>query len=184
VPGVSISKSITAAGSGGVTPVERVLDKYLLTREEIDQFEGVSKTHFLNENAKRVNKSLGDLTGLTGLGVHIIEIQPGHETTEFHRHYHEDECVYILEGTAEALVGDRQFSVKAGDFIGYRAGGEAHSLRNNGIRPLKAIVVGQRLDHDVGDYPNLGKRIYRQKNLPWNLVDIEEITQPSAGKKV
>jgi uncharacterized cupin superfamily protein len=66
------------------------MDKYLVTKEEIDDYEGLSKTHFLNDNAKRVNKSLGDLTGLTGFGFHIIEIEPGRESTEFHKHYHED----------------------------------------------------------------------------------------------
>lgn len=159
------------------------MDKYLVTKEEIEGMEGISKTHFLNENAKRVNKSLGDLTGLTGFGVHIIEIQPSYESTEFHKHYHEDECVYVLEGVAEAQIGDKTYPIKAGDFLGYRAGGEAHSIRNSGNGILKCIVIGQRLDHDVGDYPKLNKRIYRQKNMPWNLVDIENISEPSAGKK-
>lgn len=160
------------------------MDTYLITKEEIEQFEGISKTHFLNENAKRTNKSLGDLAGLTGFGFHIIEIQPSHESTEFHKHYNEDECVYILDGVAEAQIGDKIYSVKAGDFIGYRAGGEAHTLRNiSDSMVLKCIVVGQRLDHDVGDYPKLNKRIYRHKNMPWNLVDIDKVEEPSAGKK-
>ncbi|XQW86706.1 cupin domain-containing protein [Thalassotalea piscium] len=159
------------------------MDKYIVTKEQIEKLDGIPKKHFLNENAKRINKSLGDIAGLTGFGFHIIEIEPGHESTEFHKHYHEDECVYILEGTAEAQIGSEKFSVKAGDFIGYRAGGLAHTLINNGSFPLKCIVVGQRLDHDVGDYPKLNKRIYRQKNMPWNLVDIENIDEPNAGKK-
>ena len=94
------------------------MDTYLITKEEIEQFEGISKTHFLNENAKRTNKSLGDLAGLTGFGFHIIEIQPSHESTEFHKHYHEDECVYILDGIAEAQIGDKIYPVKAGASIG------------------------------------------------------------------
>ncbi len=159
------------------------MEKYILTKEEIDQSEGISKTHFLNDNAKRINKSLGDQTGLTGFGFHIIEVQPGHESTEFHRHYHEDECVYMLEGEAEAQIGDEVYTVRAGDFIGYRASGEAHTLRNTSSVAFKCIVVGQRLDHDVGDYPNLNKRIYRQVGMPWNLVDIEAIEEPNAGKK-
>lgn len=159
------------------------MDKYLVTKEEIEDFEGTPKVHFLNDNAKRINKSLGDLTGLTGFGFHIIEIQPGHESTEFHKHYHEDECVYVLEGTAEAFIGDQKYNVKAGDFLGYRAKGEAHQLYNNGPSVLKCIVVGQRLDHDVGDYPKLNKRIYRNKGLAWNLVDITQIETPTAGKK-
>ena len=48
---------------------------------------------------------------------------------------------------------------------------------------MKCIVVGQRLDHDVGDYTNLNKRIYRNKGLEWDVVDIENIFEPNAGKK-
>lgn len=160
------------------------MEKYVISKEEIEAYEGVEKTHFLNPNARRINKSLGDLTGLSGFGFHIIEIQPGYESTELHLHYHEDECVYILEGEAEATIGDRHYNVKAGDFIGYRAGGEAHKLKNNGNSVLKCIVVGQRLEHDVGDYPRLKKRIYRNQGLKWNLVDLENIEEPIAGKKV
>lgn len=159
------------------------MDKYIVTQEEIAAYEGVTKTHFLNDNAQRINKSLGDLTGLTGLGFHIIEIEPGHESTEFHKHYHEDECVYILEGEAEATIGDTKHHVKSGDFIGYRAGGEAHQLSNVGDSILRCIVVGQRLAHDVGDYPLKQKRIYRNQGLPWNLVDLDNISEPQAGKK-
>ena len=99
-------------------------------------------------------------------------------------HYHEDECVYILEGTAEATIGAETYVVKAGDFIGYRAGGQPHKLKNNGDSVLRCIVVGQRLDCDIGDYPNLKKRIYRTKGLQWNLVDFDNIDEPIAGKKV
>ncbi len=162
------------------------MDKYILTKGDIDSHEGIKKTHFLNDNAQRVNKSLGDLTGLTGFAFHIIEVQPGDQTTEMHKHYHEDECVYILEGQAEATIGNDVYIVKAGDFIGYRAGGLAHTLFNNGDCVLKCIVGGQRLDRDVGDYTNLNKRIYRQKGLPWNVINIDEIDEPkktNIGKK-
>ena len=160
------------------------MDKYIITREEIAAYAGVAKTHFLNENAQRINKSLRDLTGLTGIGFHIIEVAPGHDSTEFHKHYHEDECVYILEGEAEATIGDAQYPVKSGDFIGYRAGGKPHQLRNTGGGILRFIVVGQRLAHDVGDYPLQQKRIYRHQGMKWNLVDLDNISEPEAGKKV
>ncbi len=161
-----------------------MMDKYIVSSEEIEEFKGLEKTHFLNEKARRINKSLGDLTGLTGFGFHIIEVAPGDLSTEFHMHHHEDECVYILEGKAEARIGDTIFSVKAGDFIGYPAGGLAHSLQNTGDSLLKCIVVGQRLANDVGDYPDLNKRIYRNDGMPWNLVDMDQISQPQAGRKI
>ena len=159
------------------------MEKYLLTKEEIDKFGGLEKTHFLNNNAVRINKSLGDLTGLSNIGFHIIEIQPGFESTERHVHYFEEECVYVLEGDGEAIIGDQRHAIKAGDFIGYRVGGDPHSILNNSDKALKCIVVGQRLDHDVADYPNPDKRIYRNKGLRWNLVNISDIEEPEAGRK-
>lgn len=160
-------------------------ETYLITQNEIDGMEGVRKTHFLNDNAKRINKSLGDAAGLTGFGFHVIEVEPGHETTEHHRHYHEDECVFVLSGDATAFIGERAYAIRAGDFIGYRKGGLAHSIKNTGQETLRCIVVGERCDHDVGDYTRLGKRIYRNAGMTWNLVDrdhIEDIGGP-AGKK-
>lgn len=159
-------------------------ETYLIKKEEIDRVEGVHKSHFLNNKAQRINKSLGDLAGLTGFGFHLIEIEPGFDSTELHFHYYEDECIYILEGTAEATIGTDTHSVGPGDFIGYRAGGLPHKLSNNGTHTLKCIVVGQRLDHDVGEYPKLNKRIYRNKNMPWNLVDLDQIEEPVVDKKV
>ncbi|GAA6200610.1 cupin domain-containing protein [Aquicoccus sp. SU-CL01552] len=160
-------------------------DNYLIRGEEIAAMEGVRKTHFLNPNAKRINKSLGDAAGLSGFGFHIIEVEPGHDTTEHHMHYFEDECVYVLSGRATAYHGDEAVEIKAGDFLGYRKGGVAHSITNTGTETLRCIVVGERLAHDVGDYPRLGKRIYRNAGMPWDLVDLDAIENPggSVGKK-
>ena len=159
------------------------MDAYIVKKDEIAAFEGVKKEHFLNSNAVRRNKSLGDLTGLKNLGFHMIEVEPGFETTEYHVHHYEEECLYILEGQAEANIGGALHQVFAGDFIGYRAGGKAHALKNTGKGLLKCIVVGQRLDHDIADYPNLNKRLYRGKGREWNLVDIDNIETPNAGAK-
>ena len=159
------------------------MEKYLITREEIDAYEGIEKTHFLNDNAQRRNKSLGDLAGLNHIGFHLIEVQPGFESTELHVHYHEEECVYVLDGVAEATIGDETRMVRTGDFIGYRAGGAAHKLKNVGEAPLRCIVVGLRLDHDVADYPDQRKRLFRNAGRPWNLVDLDSIDEPVAGKK-
>ncbi len=158
-------------------------EKYIVTAEEIAAMEGLRKAHFLNPDAQRANKSLGDLTGLTGLGFHVIEVEPGYASTEHHVHHFEDECVYILAGTATAYVGDEEFQVKAGDFIGYRKGGLPHALKNTGSETLRCIVAGQRLAHDVGDYPRLGKRLYRNEGMPWNMVDHAAIDTPVAGAK-
>ena len=46
--------------------------KFLLTAQDIDQMAGDRKVHFLNPNAVRLNKSLGDAVGLQHMGGHII----------------------------------------------------------------------------------------------------------------
>lgn len=160
-------------------------DTYILKANEINAMEGVRKVHFANPNAVRTNKSLGDATGLTGLGVHLIEVAPGHETTECHVHYVEDEGVYVLSGHATATIGDQDHAIGPGDFIGYRKGGLAHTIVNTGNEVLRCLVVGQRLDHDVADYTRQNRRIYRNAGLPWSVVDIDAITVPGAdaGKK-
>ena len=155
----------------------------LIPAAEIAEMAGLEKTHFLNPRARRVNKSLGDLCGLTGIGVHIIEVAPGDLTTEYHRHYFEDECVYVLAGEGTARIGDARHAIAPGDFIGYAAGGAAHDIENTGADTLRLLVIGQRLDHDVGDYPEKGKRIFRDKGLPWAVAALDDLDFPQAGAK-
>ena len=144
---------------------------------------GLAKTHFLNDNAQRINKSLGDLAGLKNLGFHIIEVLPGYESTEYHVHYCEDECVYILAGTATVTIDEIDYEVSEGDFIGYPAGGLPHTMKNTGSEVLRCIVVGQRLQQDVADYPRLAKRLYRYERSN-DLVNLTDISHPRVGKKI
>ncbi|WP_299646899.1 cupin domain-containing protein [uncultured Jannaschia sp.] len=154
-----------------------------LSADAIAAMAGLAKTHFLNGRARRVNKSLGDATGLKGIGVHLVEIAPGDLSTEHHVHHFEDECVYVLEGRGTAHVGEATTEIGPGDFLGHPKGGLAHSIENTGTDPLRCLVIGERRAHDVGDYPRLGKRVYRNAGLPWNLVDLADVETPEAGAK-
>jgi uncharacterized cupin superfamily protein len=85
------------------------------------------------------------------------------------------------------VIGDEEFIIGPGDFIGYRKGGLAHSIRNTGAEVLRCIVVGERLPHDVCDYPRQNKRLFRNPGIgmPSNLVDISaiEVLGSHVGKK-
>ncbi len=150
-------------------------DRYIIRAAEIEALDGEQKAHFLNEDASCVNKSLGDLVGITGFGFHVMEVAPNQDSTEPHFHYREDECIYILSGTGRATVGDDVFDVQTGDFLGYRKGGLKHGLRNIGTEVLRCLVVGERGDTDVVDYPNKNKRMFRTNGLPWNVADMADI---------
>jgi len=151
--------------------------KLLLKAADITAMPGEKRIHFLNPNAVRINKSLGDAVGLTQLGVHIISVKPGHDTTEYHKHYYEEECVYILSGRATAIIDGERYSVGAGDFLGFPRGVAAHNIVNDGDEILQCLVMGQRLEQDVADYPDKAKRLYRNSGQ-WDLVDQADISEP------
>jgi uncharacterized cupin superfamily protein len=148
--------------------------KFLLTAQDIKQMPGERKVHFLNPAAARVNKSLGDAVGLRNLGIHRIEVGPGQKSTEHHLHHYEEEAVYVLSGTGTLFLGEDSYPIGPGDFVGFPCRTAAHSIRNDGAEALVCLVVGQRLDQDVCDYPRLQKRLYRNSG-EWNLVDRAEI---------
>ena len=145
-----------------------------LSAREIEEMEGVRKVHYLNPAAERLNKSLGDAVGMKHLGAHLITVDPGHQSTEYHLHHFEEECIYVLSGRGLAVLGEQLQPIGPGDFIGCPANGIAHELINDGDEPLLCLVVGQRLAHDVVDYPRLDKRLFRNAG-EWNLVDQSDI---------
>ena len=147
-----------------------------LAAAEIEQMEGVRKVHYLNGAAERLNKSLGDATGMKNLGVHLITVDPGHQSTEYHVHRFEEECIYVLAGRGIAVLGEALQPIGPGDFIGCPTNGVAHELINDGAVPLVCLVMGQRLAHDIVDYPRLEKRLFRNAG-EWNLVDQADIEQ-------
>jgi len=151
--------------------------KFLLTAAQIAAMAGERKTHFLNPNAVRTNKSLGDAVGLGQIDVHMIYVEPGRDTTEYHIHHFEEECLYVISGTALATIGETTHRIGPGDFLGFPRNTVAHNISNDGQETLVCLVMGQRLPHDVGDYPRLKKRIYRY-NGQWDVVSHGDISDP------
>ena len=136
--------------------------------------DGQLRTHSLNPNAVREIKSLGDAVGLTQLGVHLVTIMPGRDSTEYHRHLYKEEFLYVLSGCGEAQIDGSIYAMAAGDFLGFPRGGVAHGLTNTGDAPLVCLVAGQRLEQDVCDYPRQNKRLYIN-GAEEDLVDFDHI---------
>jgi len=136
------------------------IPRELLKASDIEAMEPQCSVHPLNEKAVRLKKMLGDMTGLTQFGFLLVTLMPGHESSEYHRHLYEEECVYILSGNGEVTIDGRAYEIGPGDFMGFPREGAAHVLSNTGDEPLRFIVAGQRLEHDVCDYPRIGKRLY------------------------
>jgi uncharacterized cupin superfamily protein len=148
---------------------------HLLTASDIKNLPETANIHFLNSNAIRNTKFLSDTLGMKNLGVHLVRVESGKETTEFHFHEYEEEFIYIISGRGIAEIGDREIEVGAGDFMGFTAPSLPHGMRNPFEEDLVYLMGGERLDFDVSKYPRQQKsnfRIHQKRQI----VDWENIT--------
>jgi uncharacterized cupin superfamily protein len=129
--------------------------------------------HPLNPRAIRHGRSLGDAVGFEHIGVHLVRVEPGHDSTQYHVHQAEEEFIYILSGRGLAEIGDETAEVGPGDFMGFAAGGLAHSLSNPFTEDLVYLVGGMRLEFDICDYPKVNTRLYRRGDQR-DYVDLAE----------
>jgi uncharacterized cupin superfamily protein len=117
--------------------------------------------HMFNANGIRMTRSLSDACGMKQIGVHLVRVEPGRESTEYHAHSHDEEWIYILSGRAIAEIDGRKTEVKAGDFMGFVAGSAPHTMQNESAEDLLYLVGGTRHAYDVVDYPRRGIRSYK-----------------------
>lgn len=103
-------------------------------------------------------RRLASVSGAKQLGCGWFEVPAG--KTAFPRHYHcaNEEGIYIIEGQAEARIGDDTVAVGQGDYIAYPVGPEyAHSLKNTGSGPLRYLCISTLHTTDVLGYPDSKK---------------------------
>ena len=134
---------------------------HLIKASKIGGIPEMANQHPLNSNAVRHTKSLSEMVGMKHLGIHLVRVEPGQETTEFHFHHHEEEFIYILSGRGIAEIGETQFEVVAGDFMGFTAPSLPHCIKNNFDVDLVYLMGGEHRTVDVCDYPRLRKRLIR-----------------------
>lgn len=118
-------------------------------------------SHPWNPNSELHGTQLARSVGLKRTGVNFVRVPPGKESYVYHSHQCEEEWIYVLSGKALALIDDVEYEVNAGDFIGFPAPSVAHHMRNPGPADLVYLTGGENLNHDVVDFPKLGKRIVR-----------------------
>jgi uncharacterized cupin superfamily protein len=96
------------------------------------------------------------------VGVAIEELAPGKQTAPFHYHMHEEEHVYVLEGTPTLRLGNDRHRLKPGDYACFPAGQKAgHCLVNESDRPSRYVIVGENNPNEVAVYPDTGKVLVR-----------------------
>ncbi|MGE0622803.1 MAG: cupin domain-containing protein [Pseudomonadales bacterium] len=124
-----------------------------LTAVDIAAIPERAHRHQFNANAVRMTRTLGIPAGLTRLGVHLIRLEPGRDSTQFHYHDADEEFIYVLEGEGTAFIGEAQHRVGPGDFMGFPSPSPGHGLRNDGEDDLVYLVGGESNPADVVHYP-------------------------------
>ena len=137
----------------------------LLTAAAIARMTEQRRVHLLNKRAIRHGKSLGDAVGMRDMGIHLVRIAPGDESTEYHTHYCDEEFVYILAGRGIAEIGARKVKVGSGDFMGFTAKSLPHAMSNPYKVDLVYLMGGTRKAIDISEYPRSRKRAYKFSGL-------------------
>ena len=133
----------------------------LLKASDINSMDAFEFHHPLNPNSEIYLRFLGRAVGLKRIGVTIARVPPGKESFIYHSHQNEEEWVYILSGRGIAEIGDMEYEVEPGDFMGFGLPQQPHHLRNPFNEDLVYLIGGEAGRLDVGVFPRLGKRVIR-----------------------
>ncbi|MBF2002797.1 MAG: cupin domain-containing protein [Synechococcales cyanobacterium C42_A2020_086] len=142
----------------------------LLKQSDIQAMAENEFHHPLNPESALYFRALGDAVGLQRIGVSLMRIPPGKESFIYHAHHNEEEWIYILSGRGVAEIGDQEYDVEPGDFMGFGIPQPPHHLRNPFQEDLVYLVGGEKVRFDVGVFPRLGKRAIRDGDTAY-LVD-------------
>jgi len=98
-------------------------------------------------------RALGEALGLTRIGVNLVHILPGKESSMRHWHTHEDEFLYVLEGELVLRTDGGEQLLRAGMCAGFPAGSrDGHQLLNRSAAPASYLVVSNRDPADSAHY--------------------------------
>ncbi|MBS0379345.1 MAG: cupin domain-containing protein [Proteobacteria bacterium] len=126
----------------------------------------------------RAVRGLGDAFGLTRIGINLVTIEPGKESSMRHWHTREDEFVYVVAGTLVLRTDAGEEQLEAGMCAGFPAGArDGHQLINRSASPATFLVVSNRDPEDTAHYsdpdvdlmwspPNARGRMTRRDGTP------------------
>ncbi|NJN50619.1 MAG: cupin domain-containing protein [Gammaproteobacteria bacterium] len=121
----------------------------------------VRHQHQFNDNAIRMTRTLSAAAGLSRLGVHLVRLETGRDSTQFHFHEATEEFIYILSGRGIAQIADESFEIGPGDFMGFTAPSQPHAMHNPFAEDLVYLVGGEHLANDVVHYPKIRRTMIK-----------------------
>jgi uncharacterized cupin superfamily protein len=145
---------------------------HLIRANEIKKNESTF-SHPWNENSEISGTHMSMLGGLSRTGVSLVRIASGKESFAYHLHHREEEWIYVISGQAIARIDGREYRLEPGDFVAFPTPSVAHNMSNPFEAELVYLMGGEHHDHEIADFPELGRRMVRlgQKIEVYNLSD-------------
>ena len=114
--------------------------------------------YFDREGYRWDSKDLDPLVGARRLGYQLIRLPPGQSTYPFHLHHFGEELFVVLQGECTLRSDRGSWNVRAGTSIACPPGRcGTHKFTNESSADCVLLALGERLDHDVCEYPDSGK---------------------------
>ena len=98
-------------------------------------------------------------TGAKKLGCSMYRVPPGKTAFPFHRHFANEEAIYILSGAGTMRMNEEEVTVAIGDFISLLPEGSNHQLINNGSEDLDYLCISTMIEPDITIFPDSNKVI-------------------------
>lgn len=135
--------------------------RHIVRTGNVDWAKVRTRRHPFNPQSEMRIVPLGDPSGLTRLGVHLIRIPPGRESFIPHAHAVMEEFVFVVSGSGEVVLDDVAHPIGVGDFIGFPTDGVVHSIRAVGREDLVYLTGGERSPAgvEVAEMPTIGKTV-------------------------
>jgi len=104
----------------------------------------------------QISQRLARHAGLGLFGVNLTVLEPGAWSSQRHWHSHEDEFVWVLEGTLTLVTDAGEELLQAGDCAAFKRGvPDGHHLVNRSGRPAKILEIGNADPQDRCVYPDI-----------------------------
>ena len=98
-------------------------------------------------------------TGAQKLGCSLYLIPPGKTGFPFHRHFSNEEAIYVLAGEGTMRLNDEEFPVGPGDYIALPPEGPNHQLINSGSGDREYLCISTMIHPDITEFPDSDKVI-------------------------
>lgn len=110
---------------------------------------------FKSRMGDRTKRRLAAACGMKNLGVNLVTLGPGGQSSVRHWHTLEDEFVYVLEGEVALITNGGEQRLTAGMCAGYPAGTKGgHHFVNRSQKPAKYLEMGTNVPGDTAFYPD------------------------------